>query len=245
MKRFMLANLVFLFSIGAFAGTRDFRINRNAVENGYAVAWGVPGQKTDFEAIEKDDKKVDEFINTAVVHNYLVDIEQDRILLDLTGNNPDSEVDYRLGDYHIGNHFNIALSNIEIDNKGGFDREAIAVIENNKWSNQLTKIVILNREGKETTVSAELPDAQEKIMTAIREKLTKEQWKKLSEGAINISLETSFLEKYGYVNVVRLDSAIPKSDDPGVAVSAYVQLSIKDGKTEAKVLSLKYKKVTF
>lgn len=243
MKRFVLANLVFLFSISAFAGAREFRINRNAVENGYAIGWGVPGQKIDFEALEKDDKKVDEFINTAVVHNYLVDLEQDKILLDLTGNDPDSEVDYHLGDYHIGNHFNIALSNVEVGNKGGYDREAIAVIENNKWSNQLTKIVIISREGKEDKVSVELPDAQEKIMTAIRTKLTKEQLKKFDEGAVNIGLETSFLEKYGYVNVIRLESAVPKSEDPGVAVSAYVQLSIKDGKTEAKVLSLKYTKI--
>ncbi len=242
MNKLVLASLVVLSSMNAMAAARDFRINRDAIASGgYAVAWGIPGEKIDFESFEADEKQVNEFIDskTDKVRNYLVDLESEKILLDITDSD-DGMVDFRLGNYHVGNHYNISVQRLEIASLPGYNSEAIAVIENNKWANYLSHVVIVDRDQNQKVV-LNATDLDVKIKAEITKKLSKKEKDMYEAGAVNISLQSTFLEKVGVVNVVSLDSDIPKSDKPGIEIKAYVTLAYKNGSIEVKVLSQRSK----
>lgn len=240
MRKYVLASLVFLSGLSAFAGAREFRINRGSISpDGYAIAWGIPGQQLDFEALEATEASTDKFINENIekVRNYLVDLETNKILLNME--NEDAEfVEFNLGGTHIGNHYHIDVKSIYVEGEG-WNSDAIAIIENNKWSNALSHVVIVNREsGVKVTLDAQI---HQQIVDTIRAKLNKTQRDKFDKGAVTLNIEETSLDKVGNVNLVTLESNIPKSDEDGITVRSYVKLLLKGGKIEVQALSVRAK----
>ncbi|WP_142694599.1 hypothetical protein [Bdellovibrio sp. NC01] len=240
MRKYVLASLVFLSGLNAFAGAREFRINRGSISpDGYAIAWGIPGQQLDFEALEATEESTEKFINENIdkVHNYVVDLETNKILLDL-GNGDGEFVEFSLGGTHIGNHYHIDVKPMYIEGEG-WNSDAVAIIENTKWANNLSHTLIVNREsGVKVTLDAKIND---QLIAAIRAKLSKAQQEKFDKGAVNMTIEETSLDKVGNVNLVTLESYIPKSEEDGIVVKAYVKLVLKAGKIEIQALSARAK----
>jgi hypothetical protein len=221
---------------------RSFRINENEVSSdGFAIGWGVPGKMIDFEALDKDEAAVDKFVEKANVQNYLVDIVKNQILLEL--NAGDDMVDYSLGHRHVGNHFHWNVASLAIENLP-WGQAAIAVIENWKWANGISQVVLTKRSSGETKVVSQLVGVQEEIERAIEAKLTESQLEKFRNGARNISLAhqkfTGTFRGLDYFetpfNLVTITSEVPKSQELGVEVTALVQLVMNQGKIEARIV---------
>lgn len=239
MNKLILAAFLFLSSVSTFAAEREFRVNRGETsDNGYAIAWGIPGQKLDFEKIEETEKQADDFVreNDQKIHNFLVDLETNTIVLDLSSADPEF-LDFRIGGIRYGNHFSLGVQTLDVEGLG-FDHDAVAVMSYNKWSSGISQVVITNRETKVTLVQ-NINGVNEKLETEIRKKLTKEQAAIFDNGARELQLERTSLDKYGNVSLITISAYRPKSEGPTLDIKAYVRFEMKDKKLQINVLSQK------
>lgn len=242
MKMFMatIASL-FLVMASANASERQFRIDHNkSVKHGYAIAWGIPGQLIDFEKLDQSsDEEIVNFINTADVSNYLVDIETNSILKVVTS----EDVDYNLGGYHIGNHFGLNVDYLAV---GGLCNscDAAIIIQEGKWANGILSLEIMERK-KETRIIKSFDDfaVEALLKSELRKKIKGKKALELFDKAASTmtSIETGIYDKGVEVNKISLNFSIPKSDDPGLDVEALVKLSLVNSKLEITVLSVRQK----
>ncbi|MGZ3787168.1 MAG: hypothetical protein ACXVLQ_01525 [Bacteriovorax sp.] len=241
MKSFFLLSSLILTMTSAMASEREFRIDHSKnVSNGYAIAWGIPNQLTDFEKLDQSsEEEIRKFIDTANVANFLVDIETNSILAKVDS----EEVDYTIGNYHIGNHFSLDVDSLSVDGTCS-SCESVAVIESQKWSSGIKSLEIVDRTTGVKIIKS-LNDF--KVDNLIKEEIGKKiKGKKalalFREGAPTLTnIERKFITKIGEVNKISYNFSIPKSDEAGLDVDALVKLSVVNEELKVEVLSIKQK----
>lgn len=237
----LLIGLVLVLASEAYAFERPFRIDRYyPTVSGYAVAWGVPGKNLDFERLDSlSEDEIEKELDFSSVRNYIVDIQNNQILTTIEN---DEMVVFNIAGIHFGNHYSISLDKLAIQNIG-YDVDAIGVTENYKWSNNLSKILLVNT-SKPMSESAEVDAAY--TMNLLREKLKlsilASNMELFENGSENIyKIETKFIENVGDVNVITLDYAFPKQDKNALEVIATVKMKYENGKVTPYILSVKQK----
>jgi hypothetical protein len=242
MTTFIIVMICSLMSFVSYASEREFRIDRYAVDSGYAIGWGIPGRKINFEKIEKNQNDVHEFVNQYLgdVRNFLVDLETHSILAEL-GDAKDSDnapdyVSFNLGDFHYGNHFSYRVKRLEISYGTIYD--PVAVIRNNKWSNEIEKVLLIDRT-KGVTIAAEVKGLQNQIIQGIREKLSGPLKKMLDERVIVMEIESVRDERYLRLNKITLHAEIPRSEKPTLLISALVYLKEVDKDLKVDISKVK------
>nr|BDT29704.1 hypothetical protein BHI3_31700 [Bacteriovorax sp. HI3] len=245
--RNLVIGLVLLFTAQtSFASERAFRIDRFfPVVNGYAVAWGVPGQNLDFEWLDTlTYDQIDQHLDISSVRNFVVDIESNKILTVVGANDEERDefVVFNVGDTHFGNHYNLSLDKLAIQNLG-YDTDAIVLTENFKWSNYVSKILLINRETKDLkTVELKGDETMEVLRKKLRESILPKNIKLFDDASENVTFnETKFLENVGDVNVITFDYSYPKSMENALEVVATVKMKYENGKVIPYILSVKQK----
>ena len=154
-------------------GERLFRVNRQSIsDDGYAIGWGVKGQSVDFEALDhKTPEEIADFESKSKIVNYVVEIENNLIISEI--NNEDM-LDYRIAGSRRGNHYSVGTEKIAINNLD-YDKEAFAVVQNYKWSNEISNLYIMKRGdmGISTVLNLAGGKFDEMLKTAILKDLKK------------------------------------------------------------------------
>ncbi|HWU42677.1 MAG TPA: hypothetical protein VN132_04530, partial [Bdellovibrio sp.] len=212
---------------GAHAVPRAFQVNSDVKsEEGYAIAWGIPGEKIDFDKIASNEKRTDEFINKHIdhIHNFVVDLKTKKILLDLG-----EDANFSLGTVRIGNSSSLSLKKVSIDGLLPH-QEALAVFEGYRWTNSVRHILIIDRK-KGAVVKVDAVDVNEKIAREIEKNLPKDHQASFDRGAHFLTLE-----KAGDVVNVEINSHAPKKEE-SVRVNAKVKLTLNNDVIDVHVLS--------
>jgi hypothetical protein len=232
--------IVFISSSTLFAAEREFRINKNsATKNGYAIGWGIPGEKIDFEALDiKSDDEIQQFIATSNIVNYVVDLQTDSILYTIKSEG----LDFTIGNIHVGNYFGLSLAPIFFDNLD-FEQEAIALIENWKWDNSMTNLFIFDRaQGIKTILNLNDGQFDKLIKVEIAKNLKIPELDIFTNGAtVMTEVKSDVLNNIGYVSIFSLYSSYPKTDGPGLDLEATLQFTLVNQTVSAKVISIKSK----
>ncbi|MBC7712258.1 MAG: hypothetical protein H7177_02905 [Rhizobacter sp.] len=242
MKKLAVIIALVLSTTALMASEREFRINKGSVaENGYAIAWGVPGKKVDFEALDKSsEEEISKFLESSTIVNYLVDLETNKILSTLDS----EEAEYSIAGQRYGNHFHIGLEKLEIDGIG-YDLDAVAIIENWKWSNSITDLIIINKENNDVNISLDMKDNKfnSLVMNAVSKGLKKPaEIDMLANGAVSINdLHNEYLENIGSVVKLSISSEIPKGEEPVLEVEATIQVTMVNGAPSVKLISISSK----
>lgn len=237
----LIVALIFtLTSLTLFASEREFRVNKNsATKNGYAIGWGIPGEKLDFEALDtKTDDEIRKFIETSNIVNYVVDLQTDSILYVIKSEG----VEYTIGNIHVGNNFALTLAPISFDNLD-FEQESVALIENWKWDNTITNLLIFDR-SQGIKIILDLNEGQfDKLVKAeISKNLKIPELDIFTNGATVITDVKSDVNNSGHVSIISLYSSYPKTDDrPGLDVEATMQFTLVNGVVNAKVVAIQSK----
>ncbi len=238
MKKACLVLLV-LFSINTLmASERFFRVDKTAaITNGYAIAWGVPGKKLDFERL--DTLSIDELekeLNFSDIRNFVVDLQTNKILTTIQN---EDMVEFTLGDSHYGNHYHLSLSKLSILDQG-YEMESLAVVENNKWTSSLSNILLINTSNnKLETTQFDGFELQKQILEKLKLSILDKNIRLFEEGAVYfMENETEYVENVGYVNKIKFDFSIPKSDENSLEVKVAVKLKIIDGKLTPFILKV-------
>lgn len=211
--RNLVIGLVLLFTTQtSFAFERAFRVDRLfPVVNGYATAWGVPEQNLDFEWLDTlTYDEVKEQLDISSVRNFVVDLETNKILTTVESN--DDFAVFNIGDVHFGNHYSLSLNKLAIQNTS-FDTDFLVLTENYKWSNFVSKILLVNRETRDLkTVELDSQWTMDLLKKKLKESILPKNMPLFEEGSENITFnETKYLENVGEVNVITLDYSYPKS----------------------------------
>ncbi|MDD4972764.1 MAG: hypothetical protein PHY93_00355 [Bacteriovorax sp.] len=236
-----IAVLIFALSTSTlFATEREFRINKNsATKNGYAIGWGIPGEKLDFEALDmKTDDEIQQFITTSNVVNYLIDLHTDSILYIIKSQG----LDYTIGNIHVGNFFALSLAPILFDNLD-FEQEAVALIENWKWDNQITNLFIFDRsQGIKTILNLNEGQFDKLVKTEIAKNLKDPELDLFTNGAtVMTQIKGDVLNNAGNVSIFSLNSSTPKTDGPELDLEATIQFTLENESVLVKLISLKSK----
>jgi len=240
-------------------GERLFRVNRNSIsEGGYAIGWGVKGQKVDFEALDhKTPEEITDFENKSKIINYVVEIENNIILSEIES---DDMLDYRIAGHRHGNHYSATTEKISINNLD-YDKEAFAVVQNYKWSNEISNLFIMSRgdEGPSILLNLDKGKFDEMLKTAILKDLKKKDqidlFKKGSTSIINFE-EVYFAtkERANAIAITRdplmtgkvmiratkftMETEIPKSDGALLTIQAIVDIEATGNGIALNVLSI-------
>ncbi len=244
MKKLLGVVVLSLLSSVSMAKEREFRINAGSVAGGVAVAWGIPGEKIDFEKIEESDEAVTDFVTArlSAIQNLIVDLETEKVLKVFTNEGDGEFVDFRLGGLRYGNHYSMSLAEVTVIKNSG--TTAIAMIQNFKWSNHISALYMIDRQNG-VKISKEELGAHQKIMTAIKAKLTKRQLKLIDVREETVSITSDFSQKNGYVNKVSITAEIPKSEEAAYGIEANVKLSYENETLAVDVASVKFKKIQY
>lgn len=238
----VLMSLAFVLSLStAQAFERPFRIDQNTdIVKTYAIGWGVPGTNLDFEVLdllsEDDLYKV---LDTDLVRNYVVDIPSNKILKVIDDQeNEMSSVRFSVGSINYGNHYNVALANLAIEGSGYED--ALAVVQEYKWTNNLSYILLVNRDNNYVK-SLEINPSE--MMNDLRNKVSKMLSKKelalLEERVETLYTEVKATKNGEKYNEMRLTYDLPKSDEKMISLVLKVKIKYVNGKLVPQVLSLK------
>lgn len=238
----VLMSLAFALSLStAQAFERPFRIDQNTdIVKTYAIGWGVPGTNLDFEALDLlSEDELFKVLDTDLVRNYVVDIPSNKILKVIDEEeNEMSSVRFSVGSVYYGNHYNVALSRLAIEGSGYED--ALAVVQEYKWTNNLSYILLVNRENNQVK-SLEINPSE--VMNDLRNKISKMLSKKELE-LLEERVETFYTEvketkngeKY---NKMRLTYELPKSEKSVISLVLKVKIKYVNSKLVPQVLSLK------
>jgi hypothetical protein len=245
MKNFFFFILTVIFFQSANAFEREFRVDRSSsVSNGYAIAWGIPGTKLDFEELDKmPSEDIYTFVDSHNIANYVVDLQTNKIISSLDNS---QFAELNIGLTHIGNYFDIGLEKLEVEN-AGVNIEAMAVVYNYKWANEFKKVLLIdsneiNLTAKEVSVESLNIDLQKKIGKFIK----KENVHLFNDGAVNLNeVKPFFINQDGNANKFSFDYAIPKSEEKTLRVEAVVKLKLADDKIEVSVVSVTQKQFDY
>ena len=230
--------LFFIFKISTlFATEREFRVNKSsATKNVYAIAWGIPCKKLDFEVLDKkSDNEIEEFIATSHIVNYVVDLQTDSILYTVKSKG----LVFTIGNTHFGNHFFLSLYPIYFENLSS-EQEAVALIENWKTFNNATNLFIIDRSKGVKTI-LDLNDGQfdKLIKTEIAKNLQGEKLDIFKNGTTYLTdVKYSIISNIGSVSILNLNSVYLKSGFRELNIEATIQFTIINGKAEASVFSV-------
>ncbi|WP_413578310.1 hypothetical protein ACLVWU_07185 [Bdellovibrio sp. HCB290] len=229
MKNLILFVAMTLVSLNAFSAAREFRINGYSANDGYAIAWGIPGKLIDFEEVEKDEEKVSElWTEMSSMRNYLVDLQTNQILATIT-EEPDEFVAIRLGGMGT-NHFSmntLSLGNYYTKND---ECEIVGVFESFKWSTSLSSVFVISKKTLQPVVVKRINDLDDRMLAAAKAALTPAQVAQFDKGAVFTSIkEAGYDEQAQEMYQITWESSVPKSmDDPMVTVTARLKLKLTE-----------------
>lgn len=165
MKFFLILSIA-LASLSSFAEERSFRILPHTVTDKFAIAWGIPGQKIDFEAIEaQGEESVAKYVeeNYEKFQNFIVDLREHKILFTF-----DHDMIYgSLGDVQLSHNIGIDLEAFSATDY----EEVVLVNYSSKWDTGFYNAIAL---GSRTTSAREIK-IKESLSSIMAKFLTPEQ----------------------------------------------------------------------
>lgn len=238
MKVLLFVFAMLLSTTSLLASEREFRINKESeVRNGYAIAWGVKGSRTDFEELDKkSETDIEKFIETSHIVNYVIDLETNSIITEVQSKG----VVFSIANRHYGMHFYLDMKSLNVEGLEDYD-EALVLVENWKWSNSLKNLIIVNRKTEVKTVFNLGDDKFDAILkTEISKALKKkEELEFFKKGATEIGkFEELYIEKVGRVTKINLWTEIPKLGEPGLSIDVVIQVKLENNQITIKIISL-------
>ncbi|WP_413587046.1 hypothetical protein [Bdellovibrio sp. HCB274] len=241
MKNLILFVAMSLISLNAFSAAREFRINGYSANDGYAIAWGIPGQLIDFEAVDQDEEKSAAlWQEMPSMRNYLVDLQTNQILATIN-EEPDELIAVTLGGMST-NHFSVYTQTLGNYYKAG-DDELVAVIEAHKWGTSLSSVFVVSRDTLQPKATNRINDLEERMLNAAKTKLTAAQIAQFDKGAVYINIKNGgYDEQAQQYYLITWESSVPKSiDDPLVTVTARLKLQVtKEREVKFTIDQVKY-----
>lgn len=231
------------------SGARDFRIERYSVsKNGYAIGWGVKGEKLDFEALDRmSEEEIDNFIDTAKVVNYVVDLQTNKILAELA--DEDGRVSFTIGNRRVGNRNSLSIQDFKVQGPTSYDEESFLVVQDSKWGNTVSNLIVVKREN-EVKVLHNIDNG--KFDLALQQQILKELKKKKAEldffnravVSTGESQETYF--KTTEATKIRLVAEIPKDpNNKNLILDLVIKTTIEDGAFKIDILAIDTKFVKY
>lgn len=227
----------------ANASVREFRVNNTTDSKmGYAIAWGVPGLSFDFEKLDLGtEDEINNFVETQNITNYVVDLKTNTILSHIKNDLKE----FSIGTINYGNHFSLSLERLTIEGLTAvsYQIDAVAVVENYKWSNNLSSILLVDH-SQLTLKVTELDGTtiENDIKAQIKNKISQSNQKIFNEGATTLtSIESVIINNYDEINKMNYTIEIPKSDGKLLFLEVLVKLTYTNGKLTTKVVSFKQK----
>ncbi len=229
MKSLILFMAMSLISLNAFSAAREFRVNGYSANDGYAIAWGVPGKLIDFEEVEKDEEKVSDLWNqVSSMRNYLVDLQTNKILATMR-EEPDELVAISLGGM-VTNYYSIALQSLGDYHKKNCECEIVGALETFKWGSSLSSVFVISKKDLQPVVVKRINDLEDRILAAAKATLTPAQVKQFEKGVIDINIKKAGDDAQAR-NYYRIswESSVPKSTtDALVTVTARLKLNLTE-----------------
>lgn len=238
MKKSILAFIAMALVSNSFALEREFRVDRtSSIVDGYAVAWGIPNVPLDFEKIDALGYDVaSETVNFDKVENFVVDLQTNTIL---TNMNNSEFADFTVSDVRFGNHYRVSLETLGVDGLE-YNVDALAVIENSKWSSNFSKLLIINR--TQLTPFTKVIDGtlfSVSLTNAIKKSITEDNIELFVTGSMNIvSIEKEYIADEGLVSKITLDFTFPRSEENSLKVEALVKLNFHNELILPRVISV-------
>jgi hypothetical protein len=237
--KYLLIGLILTISSNAFATEREFRINGLTALEGFAIAWGVPGEKIDFEKLDNEPEEViREFIDNSKVVNYLIDLEHNKIISTLTADG--DYVDYSIGNYHVGNHFSLSLAKpLAIAGLPDHYVPIPSIVTSMKWESSIREeILFLDTVEKDQLHSIQAVGLNDQIQSQIRAKIkSKNNIKIFDVAAIDLYDLKTIQNSSDLLNEMHFIYSIPKTDD-SFEVKAIVKLEYKNQTIIPRVVSI-------
>jgi hypothetical protein len=226
-------------SISSAGTERGFRVNRSSIsKNGYAIAWGVKGIKTNFEDLDlKSDQEIAKFIENPDIVNYIVDIETNSILSELIGK--DGAKELSIGGNSYSSHYSIRTYPVSITNLTQSE-EAFVITQNFKWNDEVTNLIVVSRTG-EIKVKQNFSDGEIERMlhSKISNKLSLKDKQLFDEGATTIKDVQTISLKNKVLTKFYLSTSIPKTGNSSLESEAIFKISIEKGIVRMELIDLK------
>lgn len=238
MKKFLIVLAIALSSQISLAAERSFRIDRYyPTVDGYAIAWGIPGMSIDFEKLDQlSSDEIENTIDIGAIRNFIVDMQTNQILTTLI--NDDAMVVFNVGDVHYGNHYSVGIEKLAILNVK-YDVDTIAVIENYKWFNELSKILLVDRSGPVVkTVELDGNKTMEVMRRKLELSILPSNMELFKKGAENINEVKTDFQNGEQVNIISFDYSFPKQDRNALQVTATVKMKYENGVVTPYILKV-------
>lgn len=230
----ILGSSLVLFTMNLQAAPREFRIVSDSVtKSGLALAWGTPGQKTDFEGLEAAQHEMtnDE---SEKLRNFVVDIEKDTILMTLPAQENGIRGNYNV--HGLSNHLGTDLIEVPVQGLYAIPGPALTaaiVMGGMKWNNWIAGLLIVSKdENGLVKAKSYQSDLSEQLGKATEALLTAKQKKYYAENPNWLTISLKKNPTTGWTRlVVEGTSYAPKSDAAGLSYSADLILTIVKGTT--------------
>lgn len=224
------------------AAERAFRVERYyPTVDGYAIAWGIPGQKLDFEKLDKlSIDEVEKELDYSSVRNFIIDLETNQII-DTIEN--EDFVMFNIAGMHFGNHYSLSIDKLWIENKPSYS-DTILITENFKWSNHPSKILLIDRSDKNelNTVTIDAVETFQLLHQKLKASILPQNMDLFENAASNLNkVEIKFIENVGEVMEFSFDYAYPKSEENSLEVVVQVRLKYDQGKIIPHILKVHQK----
>jgi hypothetical protein len=218
------------------AELKSFQVLNGYPENSLALAWGIPGQKINFDIFS--DMTADEmfdYVYNNDVRNFLVDSYSKEIIMVLDYDS----VLFNFKDGVIGgNHFYLEAKEFLIKGLPNCVFNT-AIIESGKWDSEIITIVLADRCNGSKNIILDAEDLNVEIQKQMLSFIDAENLSVFNSGASNVSIMDSTLYKGERVNRFHFSYQIPKSEeDKSIGVEANIRFKYVDGKIKPEVLSL-------
>lgn len=218
------------------ATLKSFEVLKGYGPSSLALAWGIPGQKINFEIFS--DMSRDEVLDYVYDHhmkNFLVDTMDNEIIMEL-------DYDPVLFNFEDnvagGNHFYLETKELLISGLANCIFNT-SVIENWKWSSKIATIVLVDRCNGSKNIILDPSDLNADIQSQMLAFIDAENLPVFKGGAMDVNVMDSTLFKGERVNRFHYSYQIPKSmDDKTLSIEVSIKLKYVDGKIKAQVLSL-------
>lgn len=218
------------------ATLKSFEVLKGYGPSSLALAWGIPGQKINFEIFS--DMSKDEVLDYVYDHhmkNFLVDTMDNEIIMEL-------DYDPVLFNFEDnvtgGNHFYLETKELLISGLVNCIFNT-SVIESWKWSSKIATIVLVDRCNGTKNIILDPSDLNADIQSQMLPFIDAENLPVFKGGAMDVNVMNTTLFKGERVNRFHYSYQIPKSmDDKTLDIEVTLKLNYVDGKIKAQVLSL-------
>ena len=257
MNLFRLA--IGLFTLLAFqfasATPREFRINSRSADEEFAIAWGVPGKKLDFEKLDQlqhQNNKREFPVSGAV--NYLVHMETNSMITPLTVRREDGPfIDARVNATAANLHLHLYLHSF-LGHYSEKNRNVIFVMSRSKWYSYIEEVYVLEDVERGVTPSgykvvAKANDTVEQIDGAIYERLNSAQKEIWSNPDISVApsydedfnMTTKKIERTVLVKMVREGRG--QNTGKAIQIEAKFRMEIENQNVKFKLIECNVKDV--